>query len=287
MKVLVTGKNGQLGSEIRAIENEFEQFNFLFTDSKELNISNKSEVDSFFSNNTINAVINCAAYTAVDKAEEEHEKANSVNHLGIKHIADMCKKHSCKLIHISTDYVFDGESLSPYKEVDSVNPKSEYGKTKLAGEKAVLDVESLAAVIVRTSWVYSGHGTNFVKTMLRLAKDHKVLKVVDDQIGSPTFAKDLAKVCLDILNTPCWSKQTEIYHYSNEGSCSWCEFAEKILEFKSSNCKVLPISTKEYPTLAPRPSFSVFNKSKIKDHFNIEINTWQESLKQHLSNKNV
>jgi dTDP-4-dehydrorhamnose reductase len=285
MNILVTGKNGQLGSEIRSIANEFEQFNFLFTGSEELNISNKLDVEAFFANNTINAVINCAAYTAVDKAEEESEKANAVNHLGVKYIAKMCKKHNCKLIHISTDYVFDGKALYPYKEDDIVNPQSVYGETKLAGERAILELTPLAAIIIRTSWVYSEYGNNFVKTMQRLAKDRDILNVVDDQVGTPTYAKELARACLTILNTTNWPKQTEIYHYSNEGSCSWCEFAKTILELKTSSCKVLPITTKEYPTPAPRPKFSVLDKSKIKNHFNLTISSWQECLRQYTLNE--
>ena len=285
MKILVTGKNGQLGSEIRSIAANFKQFNFLFTGSKELNISNKADVETFFANNSINAVINCAAYTTVDKAEDEPEKANAVNHLGVGYIAEMCKKYNCKLIHISTDYVFDGKAISPYKEDDIVNPQSVYGKTKLAGEKAVSELTNLAAVIIRTSWVYSEYGNNFVKTMQRLANDRDVLNVVDDQIGAPTYAKELASACLTILNATNWPKQTEVYHYSNEGSCSWCEFAKTILEFTKSSCKVLPITTKEYPTPAPRPAFSVLDKSKIKEHFNLEISSWQECLRQYTLNE--
>ena len=285
MNILVTGKNGQLGSEIRAVANEFKQFNFLFTGSEELNISVQSDVAAFFEKNTVNAVINCAAYTAVDNAETDAEKANAVNHTGVKYIAEMCEKHNCKLIHISTDYVFDGKSRSPYKEDDTVNPQSVYGKTKLAGENAVLGLTNLAAVIIRTSWVYSEYGNNFVKTMQRLANDRDVLNVVDDQVGAPTYAKELARACLTILNTTNWPKQTEVYHYSNEGSCSWCEFAKTILEFTKSSCKVLPITTEEYPTPAPRPAFSVLDKSKIKEHFNLEINSWQESLRQYTLNE--
>ena len=278
MKVLVTGKNGQLGSEIRSIRNEFDHFDFTFTDSQELDISSKTVVEDFFNQNKFDAVINCAAYTAVDLAEEEQEKAKNVNHLGVKYLVDACEKYNCMLIHISTDYVFDGTNNIPYKESDSISPIGVYGKTKQLGEQVILE-SSLNAIIIRTSWVYSTIGNNFVKTMIRLGSEHDELGVIVDQVGTPTNAKDLAHVCLTALsNHKLWEDRPEIFHYSNEGVTSWFDFATAIMELANLNCNVKPIETSEYPTKTERPHYSVLNKKKITSRFNIHIPHWRASL---------
>ena len=283
MKVLVTGKNGQLGSEIRSITNEFEHFDFTFANSKELDISSKSNVDDFFNKNNFDAVINCAAYTAVDLAESEQEKANDVNHLGVKHLVDVCEKYNCKLIHISTDYVFDGTNNIPYKESDAVCPVGVYGNTKQLGEQVILN-SSIKAIIIRTSWVYSTFGNNFVKTMIRLGSERDELGVIVDQVGSPTNAKDLARVCLIALsNIEKWKNNPEIYHYSNEGVVSWYDFATAIMEIAKLNCHVKPIETSEYPTNALRPQYSILNKKKIVSKFNIKVPHWKISLSNTLN----
>lgn len=278
MRVLVTGKSGQLGSEIRSIAKEFDQFEFIFTGSNELDISNKSDVESFFDNNVINAVINCAAYTAVDLAEDEPEDADAVNHLGVRYIVDTCEKHHCKLIHISTDYVFDGTNNTPYKETESVSPIGIYGKTKRLGEEAILK-SSLNALIIRTSWVYSSFGNNFVKTMARLGNEKDELGVIVDQIGTPTNANNLAHACLTVLTqTKSWDAGVSLYHYSNEGVCSWYDFATEIMDFSALECIVKPIETYQYPTKAERPKYSVLNKSKIRKKFDLKIPHWKTSL---------
>jgi len=277
MKILVTGKNGQLGSEIESIIHQFKEFEFLFTDSKELDISNKLEVETFFKKNKFNAVINCAAYTAVDLAENEFEKANSINHLGIKYISKMCQKYNCKLIHISTDYVFDGTNCIPYEEKDKPNPQSIYGKTKLDGENILKTINPKNSIVIRTSWVYSNYGKNFVKTMIKLGKEKKELGVIIDQIGTPTYAKDLAKVILQII-PKIKNKNVELYHFSNEGVCSWYDFAKTIFELLDIKVKVNAIESSQYPTAAKRPQYSVLNKKKIKNTFQIEVAYWKDSL---------
>ena len=225
-------------------------------------------------------VINCAAFTAVDKAEEEYEDANNINHLAVENIAKICLKIDCWLLHISTDYVFDGTSFLPYKELDQVSPIGVYGNTKRSGELEVINSD-IDAIVIRTSWLYSAYGTNFVKTMLRLGNEREELGVIFDQVGSPTNGYDLAKTCLDIL---AYSKEANInskgnlYHYSNEGVSSWYDFASAIMELGSIDCKIRPIETKDYPTPAKRPHYSVLNKSKIKIDFNIQIPNWRDSL---------
>ena len=284
MRVLITGSNGQLGSEIKELAANYDNIECIYKDLPKLDICDADLLNVFITDYNINVVINCAAYTAVDKAEKATDIAEQVNSTGVSNLVNALEKINGKLIHISTDYVFDGNHLVPYKESDLVSPIGVYGKSKRAGELAVIS-SNIDAIVIRTSWLYSSYGNNFVKTMQRLANDRDVLNVVDDQIGAPTYAKELASACLTILNATNWPKQTEVYHYSNEGSCSWCEFAKTILEFTKSSCKVLPITTKEYPTPAPRPAFSVLDKSKIKEHFNLEISSWQECLRQYTLNE--
>ena len=275
MNILVTGASGQLGSEIREKSIKYSQYKFFFEDSKSLDITDFDKVEVFVVENNINVVINCAAYTAVDKAESEELNAESVNSLGVQNLVSALKGKG-KLIHISTDYVFNGKSYEPYKEEDNVDPIGVYGKTKLLGEEYILNSE-VESIIIRTSWVYSSFGNNFVKTMLRLGKERNELYVIFDQIGSPTYARDLAQVCLNAIDKD-FSKLSKIYHYSNEGVASWYDFAKAIMEISGINCKVKPIETKEYPTPAKRPNYSLLNKSKIKKEFNITIPYWRDSL---------
>ena len=289
MKVLVSGCNGQLGSEIRDIHTNYENIEFVFKDLPELDISDADSVNSLIIEKQINAVINCAAYTAVDKAEENAELSEKVNAKGVLNLVNALKKVNGKLIHISTDYVFDGNSFIPYNELDQVNPIGVYGNTKRRGELAVINSD-IDALVIRTSWLYSAYGNNFVKTMLRLGNKRDELGVIFDQVGSPTNASDLAKICLDILSDKSLAKisaKGKIYHYSNEGVTSWYDFATAIMEMGSLNCKVKPIETKDYPTLAKRPHFSVLNKSKIKLDFNIEIPYWKNSLEKCIEKLNL
>ena len=280
MNILVTGSNGQLGSEIKDLVTNYKDFNFFFRDLPELNICDAEALTSFIVDENINAVINCAAYTAVDKAEQDVDIAEKVNSEGVLNLVNAVQKEQGKLIHISTDYVFDGNNFLPYKESDPVSPIGVYGKTKRAGELAVLN-SSIDAIVIRTSWLYSAYGNNFVKTMLKLGHDRDELGVIFDQVGTPTNASDLAKTCLDILSDKSSeniSANGKIYHYSNEGVASWYDFATAIMELGSLDCKVRPIETKDYPTLAKRPHYSVLNKTKIKTDFNIEIPYWRDSL---------
>ncbi len=287
MNVLVTGSNGQLGSELKELIQHstfnIQHFNFHFTDKNILDITNKDSIESFCHTNTIEVIINCAAYTAVDKAEEDTFNADKVNHVAVRYLAEIAKEKNIKLIHISTDYVFDGTNYKPYNEIDSVNPQGIYGKTKLDGENAMFHVNLKNSMIIRTSWVYSSFGTNFVKTMLKLGREREELGVIFDQVGTPTYARDLAKTILDIL-PKLNNSQTEVFHYSNEGVCSWYDFAKAIFEITNIDCVVNPIETIEYPTPANRPHYSLLNKAKIKNEYNITIPYWRDSLKQCLTN---
>ena len=280
MNILVTGANGQLGSEIRDLIGGFESFNFVFKDLPDLDICNFLELEKFVKENKIDSIINCAAYTAVDKAEEDNEIAKKVNAEGVLNLVKVLEKVNGKLIHISTDYVFNGESFLPYKETDKVSPIGVYGDTKREGELSVLN-SGIDGIIIRTSWLYSSYGNNFVKTMLRLGADRDELGVIFDQVGTPTYARDLAHTCLSILYQKRLcniSENGKLYHFSNEGVASWFDFAKEIMHIGEVNCKVKPIETKDYPTLAKRPHFSVLNKSKIKKDFEIEIPFWKNSL---------
>ena len=280
MNILVTGSNGQLGSEIKDIAIHYPNFKFFFMDLPELDICKSSQLEVFFKDKNINTVINCAAYTAVDKAEEDTLLAQRVNSEGVLNLVNSLEKVNGKLIHISTDYVFDGNSFLPYQESDEVSPTGVYGKTKRNGELAVLNSD-IDGIVIRTSWLYSAYGNNFVKTMLRLGNERDELGVIFDQVGTPTNASDLAKTCLDILS---YDKKTNInskgnlYHFSNEGVASWYDFAVAIMELGKVDCHVKPIETKDYPTKAKRPHFSILNKAKIKTDFEIEIPYWRNSL---------
>jgi dTDP-4-dehydrorhamnose reductase len=275
--ILVTGANGQLGSELKDLSSLYPNDTFIFTDVAELDICNHMAVKEFIVNNCINTIINCAAYTAVDKAESEPELADQINHIAVANFARLSKDNNIKLIHISTDYVYDGTNYKPYIETDTPNPKSVYGQTKLDGELAIQKINPANSIIIRTSWVYSNYGNNFVKTMLRLGKERKELGVIVDQIGTPTHARDLAKTVLEIFPN-INNKNVELFHFSNEGVCSWYDFAKAIFEIKGINVKVNAIETFQYLTAAKRPSYSVLNKSKIKNKFQIEIPNWKDSL---------
>ncbi|MCT7574653.1 dTDP-4-dehydrorhamnose reductase [Aliarcobacter butzleri] len=274
--VLITGSNGQLGSEIKELSNLY-SYNFFFTDKTNIDITSKDNVKDFCQTNNINVIINCAAYTAVDKAESDIENADLVNRKAVKKLALVSKELNIKLIHISTDYVFDGKSFKPYCEEFQTNPQSIYGKTKLDGENEMRDINPLNSIIIRTSWVYSYYGNNFVKTMLRLGKEKESLGVIFDQVGTPTYAAHLAKIILDIIPN-IKNDKVEIYNYSNEGVLSWYDFAKEIMKMAKLNCKINPIETYQYPTPAKRPHFSLLNKKKIKSMFNIEIAYWKDGL---------
>jgi dTDP-4-dehydrorhamnose reductase len=283
MVILVTGASGQLGQAIQFIDSNYPDFEFIFASSQDLDITNQERVNHFFDTNKIDFCINAAAYTAVDKAESEIEKAESINVVGPKNLAIACKKNKAKLIHISTDFIFDGSSNKPYSENDATNPLGIYGKTKLDGEQAVID-NTNEYFIIRTSWVYSQFGNNFMKTMLRLASERDSLNIVSDQIGSPTNAVDLAKAILQIIVHAKHSQNVNnlfgIYNFSNEGIASWYDFAVEIFRINNVVINVNPIPTEAFPTPAKRPKYSLLDKSKIKNTFGIEIKTWQESLLQ-------
>lgn len=279
MVVLVTGANGQLGQAIQFVAGNYPNINFVFCSSSDLDITNKENCDSVFNKEKPDFCINTAAYTAVDKAESEPEKAELINVIGAKNLAEACKNFNAKLIHISTDFVFDGSKNSPYNETDLPNPKGVYGQTKLEGEIAIQEVFD-AYFIIRTSWVYSQFGNNFMKTMLRLASERTSLNIVNDQIGTPTNAVDLAE-CLVTIITEHSKLNTEhygIYNFSNEGQCSWFDFAKKIFEINQVKIDVTPIPTTQFPTPAERPKYSVLDKTKIKTVFGIEIKPWEQSI---------
>ena len=308
LNVLVTGSNGQLGSEIRELvlgsgtsrnanlwrsplrapHSDVEETQggtkvphpktqYFFTDRDSLDITNAAALEAFVKSNAINAIINCAAYTAVDKAESDEANANAINHLAVKNLAHIAKEKNLKLVHISTDYVYDGENFKPYTEEDATNPHGVYGATKLAGEDAIRAINPPNAIIIRTSWVYSYYGANFVKTMLRLGKEKESLGVIYDQVGTPTYAKDLAKTILEIL-PQLNNQKVEMYNYSNEGVLSWYDFAKEIMKMAKLKCQINPIETVDYPTLAKRPHYSLLNKSKIKSTFNLKIPYWKDGL---------
>lgn len=277
MVILVTGASGQLGQAIQFIASEYTDCQFIYASSSDLDITNQERINHFFENNKIDFCINAAAYTAVDKAESEVEKAKAINVLGPKYLAIACKKNKAQLIHVSTDFVFDGSSEKPYTETDQPNPLGIYGQTKLDGEQAVIDHLD-EHFIVRTSWVYSQFGANFMKTMLRLASEKDSLNIVSDQIGSPTNAVDLAKALLSIVKSN--SSKFGIYNFSNEGVASWYDFAKEIFKVNDVCIEVNPIPTEAFPTPAKRPKYSLLDKKKIKETFNIEIKSWQESLQK-------
>lgn len=277
IKVLVTGSNGQLGCELKALSAAYAMFDFIYTDLNELDITSENDVYAFFKLHNPDVIINCAAYTAVDKAEQDEQLAFRVNATAPGILANAASVYGSFLVHISTDYVYDGKNFQPYVETDKTNPLSVYAQSKAAGERAVIEADG-KAIIIRTSWLYSAFGANFVKTILKNGRERESLNVVFDQIGSPTYARDLAQAILDTLPLAMVAENIEIYHYSNEGIASWYDFAKAILEMAEIECKILPILASEYALPAPRPFYSVLNKAKIKKKFTIEIPHWRDSL---------
>lgn len=277
--LLVTGSNGQLGSEFKKFYSDKEA---LFVDVNELDITDKNAIKEFILGKDISCVINCAAYTAVDKAEEESDICYKVNADAVEYLAEICAEQNIKLIHISTDYIFDGTNSVPYKEDDSRYPLSVYGASKAKSEDAFIKYAP-DGLIIRTSWIYSEYGNNFVKTMIKLGNDRDKLTVIYDQIGTPTYAYDLAKTISEII-PQLKDGEKGVYNFSNEGVCSWYDFAIEIMKQKSINCEILPIETKDYPTPAKRPHYSLLNKAKIKERFDINIRHWKDALTECLTN---
>ena len=277
--VLLTGAGGQLGQAIESfVKNRNLPFRFFYADSAKLDITNRDAVFHFVEENSIEFIINGAGYTAVDKAEEEPEIADSINHKGAEHLAQAAAEFGAKLIHISTDYVFDGTVQAPYKETDVVNPVSVYGLSKLRGEQAIQEFAK-DWIIIRTAWMFSEFGNNFVKTMIRLMSERSELNVVNDQRGTPTYAVDLAEMILLIMDEPEW--KSGIYHFTNSGETTWYDFALKIRELKGlEGCKVNPVTSAEYVTAARRPAYSVLDRSKIESAFGVVIPEWEEALER-------
>ena len=282
MNILITGANGQLGNEMRVLSAQHTQHTYFFTDIAELDITSRKAVNQFVTDNAIDVIVNCAAYTNVDKAETDEDMAHKINALAVENLG----LSGAKVIHVSTDYVFSGEACVPYSETDSVAPRTAYGRTKREGE-VLLQAVSPKAVIIRTAWLYSTFGNNFVKTMLRLGQEREALGVVFDQIGSPTYAADLAVAIFAVINAPVW--QAGVYHFTNEGVCSWYDFTHEIFARAKTllptdaaqqiaQCNLRPILSSEYQYQTPRPHFSVLNKSKIKSTFGIAIPHWTEAL---------
>ncbi|MFH0892805.1 MAG: dTDP-4-dehydrorhamnose reductase [Bacteroidota bacterium] len=280
--ILITGANGQLGRELRDRSSEYKEFNYIFTDIEELDITNTKSVSDFFAKNSIDVVINCAAYTNVDKAEDEPNTAMLLNANAPAYLAKTCEIHHARMIHISTDYVFDGKVNKPYTEEDATDPQGTYAKTKREGELSVLNNTS-NGLVIRTSWLYSPYNNNFMKTILRISREKNEIKVVNDQVGAPTYAGHLADALLHRIvpriqrTSP---SKTSIYHFCNEGFCSWFVFAKEIVELSGNNCNVLPITTAEYPMKSPRPAYSVLDNSKIKQDFCLQIPDWKAGLKE-------
>lgn len=280
-KICLVGANGQLGTEIKRIVQEKADFELVATDRVELDISQPETIQEFFEKQHFDFVINCAAYTLVDLAETETEMANTINNLAVKYLAEACKKQDALLIHVSTDFVFDGSKCTPLVETDPTNPLQEYGRSKLKGEQWVAD-----GIVIRTAWLYASTGTNFVKTMMRLGAERDSLNVVNNQVGTPTSATDLAQAILTICRDTEVRSKTGLYLYSNEGVASWYDFAQAIMEYAALSCRVNPIPDSQYPTPAKRPAYSVLDKTKIKNTFAIEIPYWRQSLKECISKMN-
>jgi len=283
--ILITGSKGQLGIALQNSAQNYPNYTCYFADKSALDITTPDTVEAFITTNTITVIINCAAYTNVDKAEDEEDLANEINAIAVGNMARIAKKHNVTFIHISTDYVFDGTSEKPYVEKATTNPSNKYGLSKLKGEQALQKINPANAIIIRTSWLYSLNGNNFVTTMLKLFQKNNVVKVVSDQIGSPTNATDLAQVLFTIIPS-INNKDVEIYHYSNKGICSWYQFAQEIATLTQSKCKVIPILSKDFNSKVKRPKYSLLNTEKVQQTFHIEILSWQDSLKQCLNKIN-
>lgn len=285
LTVLITGSDGQLGTELRKLvrKGDCHVGRFLFVDIDVLDICNRADVHHYFKTNHIDVVVNCAAYTAVDKAESDADAAFAVNRDGVAILAECCVEEGAYMIHVSTDYVFDGRGSIPYKESDAVNPTGVYGQSKWEGEEKMRE-KGVDGMVIRTAWLYSAFGQNFVKTMLRLGSEREQISVVADQHGTPTWAEDLARAILSIMQKCDFKTRhgLEIYHYTNEGECTWYEFASAIMQMAGKTCQVMPISSDEYPASCRRPAYSVLDKSKIKEEFGLDIPLWDDSLQKML-----
>lgn len=279
LTILVTGANSQLGNELHVIAPQFPYCQFLFVTKAELDITNFNSIIKYFKGHSVDYCINCAAYTAVDKAETDEDQAYLINADAVAILAKICSQNNAQLIHISTDYVFDGTATQPYKETDTTNPVSVYGQSKLHGEELAIK-HCPNAIIIRTSWLYSSFKNNFVKTMLRLMKEKESIHVVNDQFGCPTYAADLALAIMRIIRSKKSKVNTGIYHYTNAGITNWYEFAVAIKKITGSNCIVNPITTAQYPTAAKRPAYSVLDTAKIAATFPVEIQNWELSLEK-------
>ena len=288
MFILVTGASGQLGRSIKSLVRQPKTSDsFVFATRDQLDLSSISNIQNYFEAHKFDLIINCAAYTAVDRAEHNKEEANIINHLAVKKIAEIAKSNNIKLIHISTDFVFDGLKHKLYFESDTTSPLNIYGKTKLAGENAVLSTMNSNAIIIRSSWVYSEYGNNFVDTILKLIQKGSDLNIVSDQIVTPTYARDLGQAILNIIKSDkfnVFDKKSEIYHYSNEGKCSLYDFANEIANISGAKCTINPIKTEDYPTAAKRPKHTLLSKRKISKEFDLKINSWHDSLKYCMQN---
>lgn len=282
MNILVTGSNGQLGHSLRDIAGDSAN-RYIFTDVAELDITDRKAIDSMMQKENISVVINCAAYTNVDKAEDDFDTANLINNTAVGNLAMSCKEHGATLVHVSTDYVFDGSSNIPYTEDMPLAPLGVYGVTKLHGEQSVLQ-SGCDCVIIRTSWLYSEYGKNFVKTMMMLTEERETLNVVFDQAGTPTYAGDLARAIYDIVENNKYKGNNGIYHFSNEGVCSWYDFAREISELARTECDIRPCHSNEFPSKVNRPHYSVLDKTKIKTTFGLTIPYWKDSLRVCISN---
>ena len=283
MVILVTGANGQLGNSIkRLVEKKNISNSFVFITRDHLDLSKLNDIQKYFKNHKFDLIINCAAYTKVDKAELDENQANLINHLAVKKIAEIAYSNNIKFIHISTDFVFDGLKLQPYTEVDDTAPLNIYGRTKLAGEEAVLSIMRVNAMIIRTSWVYSEYGNNFVDTILKLIQKEVDLNIVSDQIGTPTYANDLGNAILSIIESEKFhakEQESQIYHYSNSGKCNWYEFTKEIINISGIKCNLNAINTVDYPMTAERPMHVLMSKKKISHEFGLKITFWKDSLK--------
>lgn len=279
-RLLITGKDGQLGRSLQALSTGYPQFEYHFVGREELDLASGQSINRFFEENRFDAIINCAAYTAVDSAESNSELADQINHAAVRHLAEIAVRDNAPFIHISTDYVFDGSNFRPYVEADTTNPQNVYGATKLKGEEAFKQIDP-RGFIIRTSWVYSEYGQNFVKTMIKLGRERQTLNVIFDQVGTPTYARDLAEAILETLSKreDVFSESGgRVFHFSNEGCCSWYDFAKAVFDLSEIDCEVLPIETHQYPTPATRPFYTILNKSKIKRELGLEIPYWRDSL---------
>lgn len=284
-KIWITGSKGQLGQSLQKLASNYDKFRFHFTDIDECDITKEEEIKHILSNFQPDYIVNCSAYTNVDKAEEEKEKADLINARAVENLGLLAAKYNSRVLHISTDYVFSGENHKPYKENEQPSPVSAYGASKLLGEENLL-LANEDATIIRTAWLYSEFGKNFAKTIIKLGKERELLKVVDDQIGSPTYATDLARAILQIIEAGIAGNYIPgIYHFTNEGVCSWYDFALAILQHINLQCRIIPIESKDFPTPAKRPFYSVLSKYKIKQNYTINIPHWHASLIDMLENK--